>query len=222
MQVSGAPSTTAPSSFRRRTDAAGAASSRLAASPHRFRRQFPPGCGHFPWRGRAAPQTDIVARLGGKEFIALLPSTALEAAVHGAPPRLPAVKAARSAPGHAQRDEPQHRRGSRWQDRRERIAEPPQRAGGAADQIGEAPPRQRSIALRQSGMQQEQAEQNGDANRNKESVPTSSDATAAVKPPIDRGSRHHLFAIGELKKRRSCESFSEKNGKWSRKRKMNR
>jgi len=35
-------------------------------------------------------------------------------------------------------------------------------------------------------MQQEQAEQNGDANRNKESVPTSSDATAAVKPPIDQ------------------------------------
>ena len=83
---------------------------------------------------------------------------------HGGPARRPAVKATHPAPGHADGDEHQRRRASRRQCRRQRIAEPPQHAGGAADQIGAAPPRQRPIALLQPGMQQKQPEQDGDAN----------------------------------------------------------
>jgi hypothetical protein len=87
---------------------------------------------------------------------------------HDGPAYRPAVKRTRPAPGHADGDEQQHRRRSRGDHRSDRVAEPPQHAGGAADQISEAPPRKRAVALLQPGVKQKKPEQDGDANRNKE------------------------------------------------------
>jgi hypothetical protein len=86
---------------------------------------------------------------------------------HDGPAYRPAVKRTRPAPSHADGDEQQHRRCSRGHHRSDRVAEPPQHAGGAADQISEAPPRKRSVALLLPGVKQKKPEQDGDANRDK-------------------------------------------------------
>ena len=87
---------------------------------------------------------------------------------HDRPTYRPAVKRTRPAPCHADGDKQQHRRRSCGHHRSDRVAEPPQHAGGAADQISEIPPRKRAVALLQPGVKQKKPEQDGNANRNKE------------------------------------------------------
>ena len=124
---------------------------------------------------------------------------------HAGPMHRPPVKRPRPAPDHADGDEHQHRRRRRRQ--RYRAAQSPQRAGKATDQISQAPPRERTVAILQPGVKQKKPEQQRDANGNEVQGSDikrcqSIGETAPHRPNSRRASvltrNSHRFAIGMI------------------------
>ena len=84
------------------------------------------------------------------------------------PVNRPAMEDARRTPNHPDRDEQERGRRAGRQAGSDNVTEPQQRARGAADQVRHTPPGERANTLLRPCIQQEQAEQNGDANSNEE------------------------------------------------------